>query len=108
MRAKSVKLYLNPNDEDERRVLDYLRYSGTSITNAITRAVVFYLDAQDERSGKDGLPQAVRDTIRESVQGLAFSSADNCQNATEYEDEEPVSMLDFLDALESGVTFDEK
>ena len=108
MRAKSVKLYLNPNDEDERRVLDYLRYSGTSITNAITAAVVFYLDAQDDRSGKDGLLQAVRDTIRESIQGLELASTGSSQNAMEYGEEEPVSMLDFLDALEGGVTFDGK
>ena len=108
MRAKGIKLYLNPNDADERRILDYLRYSGMSYTKAITRAVLFYLDAMDNNSEKDGFLQAVRDTIRESVKGLQIPSTAGDLSTSEDDDEEPVSMLDFLDELEGGVTFEGK
>jgi len=108
MRAKGIKLYLNPNNADERRILDYLRYSGMSYTKAITRAVLFYLDAADGNGGQDDFLQAVRDTIRESVKGLQIPPAAGDLSTSEDDDEEPVSMLDFLDELEGGVTFEGK
>ena len=107
MKAKGITFYPNPNDDDGRRVLDYLHYSGTSHTKAITAAILFYLDARERGNEPDRLLQQVRDTIRESIQGLQIQSKGTDFAAVETDSSEEVSMLDFLDALESEVTFEE-
>ena len=70
MRGKRIKISLNPNKEDDRRVLDYLFYSGTTNSKAIKAAVLDYLDRRDGKQDNSIFLQEVKDTIRESVQGL--------------------------------------
>lgn len=105
MRAHRIKINLNPDREADRRVLDYLHYSGVSNSKAIITAVCAYLDRQDAGEGSRFL-QEVKETIRESVQGLQLAPSSGALNAATTEDED-VSPLDFLDALESGATFED-
>ena len=105
MRGKIIKVFLNPNREDERRILDYLHYSGVSNSRAIKSAMLDFLDRQDGGRENGLLLQEVKETIRESFQGLQLNG--NLTVPVSESDEEQVSPFDFLDALESGTAFDE-
>ncbi len=107
MKAKGTKLiktYLNPNNEDERRVLDYLMYAGIPNSHALIHAVLFYLDAKDGKDDNSRLVEQVKAAVRESVQGMQIARIDDvpCSQPGQQEAEEPVSMLDFIEALEGG------
>ena len=106
MTGKRIKVILNPDRPEDRRILDYLYYAGVPYSKAIKTAVLFYLD-RETGDKEERLLQRVRDTIQESVRGLSMA-AQSCNpaepTATE-EDEEPVSPLDFLDELEKGALF---
>ena len=105
MRGKRIKVILNPDREDERRILDYLYYSGTSNSKAIKSALLDYLDRREGGRENSLFLQEVKETIRESVQGLQLSG--NLSEPVPSSDEEQVSPFDFLDALERGASFDE-
>lgn len=107
MRGKRIKVILNPDRQEDRRILDYLLYSGTSNSRAIKKAVLSYLDSGSDDNGNGRFLQEVKDAIRESVQGLQIAPAGDYAGTmpTMESDEEPVSMLDFLDELEKGASF---
>ncbi len=107
MKGKRVKVILNPDRKEDRRILDYLYYAGMPNSRAIKVAVLAYLDG--ERDDYDRFLQQVKEAVRESVQGLQLSpmKESSMAGSVGVDDEEPVSMLDFLDALESGPFSDE-
>ena len=103
MKGKRIKVILNPDRSNDRRILDYLLYAGSSQSQAIKTAVLFYLDNLDGKNKTDLLLQQVKNTIRESVQGLQFKpAADNEAASPSATDDDMVSALDFLDELEGG------
>jgi len=104
MRGKRIKVILNPDREDDRRILDYLLYAGPSYSGAIKNALLAYLDTLDGENSSSRLLQEVKDAIRESVQGLHIAPNDSYNGSAQKDtdEEEPVSMLDFLDELEKG------
>ena len=108
MKAKGTKLiktYLNPGSKDERRVIDYLLYAGESNSQAIIKAVLFYLDAIDGRDDNSRLIEQVKAAVRECIQGMQIAQSGNTASQQGQQDvEEPVSMLDFIEALEGGPT----
>ena len=85
--------------------MDYLYYSGTTNSKAIKTAVLDYLDRRE--GGRENIVflQAVKEAVRESVQGLQLNGY--LSEPVSASDDEQVSPFDFLDALESGVTFDD-
>ena len=106
MKGKRVKVILNPDRAEDRRILDYLYYAGVPYSKAIKTAVLFYLD-RETGDREERLLQRVRDTIQESVRGMSIA-AQRCDpkgSASIEEDEESVSPLDFLDELEKGALF---
>ncbi len=105
--TKLIKTYLNPDIEEERRVLDYLLYSGESNSQAIIKAVLFYLDAMDGTDDNSRLIEQIKAAVRESVQGIQIAGTGTACSSqqSQQELEEPVSMLDFIEALEGGPTF---
>ena len=103
MKGKQVKVILNPDREDDRRIMDYLLYAGRSKSKAVKDAVLFYLDNSTFRDKDELLLQRVRDVVREELNGLSLAAASgSIESNTLTPDEEPVSPLDFLDELESG------
>ena len=106
MKGKRVKVILNPDRAEDRRILDYLYYAGVPYSKAIKTAVLFYLD-RETGDREERLLQRVKDTIQESVRGMSIA-AQGCApalSASAGEEEEAVSPLDFLDELEKGVLF---
>ena len=109
MKAKGIKIYLNPNHEEDRRVMDYLLYSGVSNTKAITKAVIFYLDTLEGRCDNSQLLEQIRGAVRESLKDLQLNSqaVDFPSQVVQQDTEEPVSVLDFIEELQkqqNGVT----
>ena len=106
MKGKRVKVILNPDRAEDRRILDYLYYAGVPYSKAIKTAVLFYLD-RETGDREERLLQRVRDTIQESVRGMSITAqgCDPTGSASTEEDEESVSPLDFLDELEKGGLF---
>lgn len=103
MKGKQVKVILNPDRDEDRRIMDYLLYAGRSKSKAVKDAVLFYLDNSAFRDKDELLLQRVRDVVREELRGVSLSAAPgSIENSTLAPDEEPVSPLDFLDELESG------
>ena len=106
MKGKRVKVILNPDRSEDRRILDYLYYAGVPYSKAIKTAVLFYLD-RETGDREERLLQRVRETIQESVRGMSIE-AQGCSpalSASAGEDGEAVSPLDFLDELEKGALF---
>ena len=101
-----MKVILNPDRAEDRRILDYLYYAGVPYSKAIKTAVLFYLD-RETGDREERLLQRVRDTIQESVRGMSITaqSCDPTGSASTEADEESVSPLDFLDELEKGGLF---
>ena len=106
MKGKRVKVILNPDRAEDRRILDYLYYAGVPYSKAIKTAVLFYLD-RETGDREERLLQRVRDTIKESVRGMSIAAqgCDPTGSAPTEVDEESVSPLDFLDELEKGALF---
>ena len=103
MKAHIVKIYLNPDRKEDRRILDYLLYAGMPMSKAFKRAMLAYLDHQESGGSDDTLLSEIRQMLREELQGHVMPTA----NSTYYEsvpsnsDEDTVSALDFLDELEN-------
>lgn len=106
MKGKRVKVILNPDRAEDRRILDYLYYAGVPFSKAIKTAVLFYLD-RESGDKEERLIQRVRDAIQESVRGMNIvtQKGDSAETAGNECVEEAVSPLDFLDELEKGGLF---
>ena len=106
MTGKRIKVILNPDRAEDRRILDYLYYAGVPYSKAIKTAVLFYLD-RETGDREERLLQRIRDTIQESVRRMSIAAQGNepTGSASTEEDEESVSPLDFLDELEKGALF---
>ena len=102
MKGKRVKVILNSDRKGDQRILDYLYCAGMPNSRAIKAAVLVYLDG--ERDDTDRFLQQVKEDVGEGVQGLQLTpmKESSMAGSVGVDDEEPVSMRDFLDALESG------
>ena len=67
MKAKRVFLYLNPSDERQNRVLQYLRSSDLSASEAVTVAVTGYLKQQERRNEQEDLLRAIKGTVLDAL-----------------------------------------
>lgn len=101
MTGQEIKVILNPNREDERRILDYLLYCGKPKSRAIKAILLSYLDQQNGKSVDDRFLQAVREAVREELKAAHFSfgSSDTQGESAVVEEEPPVSAFEFLNEL---------
>lgn len=106
MKGKRVKVILNPDRAEDRRILDYLYYAGLPYSKAIKAAVLAYLD-RESGGREDPLLQQVRETIRESVRSLRLVTDEGDPTGLNRIEsaEPPVSPLDFLEEPEKGPSF---
>lgn len=102
MKAQIVKVVLNPAREDDRRILDYLFYTGKPMSRVFKAAMLRYIDgtaAFDEEK----LLQSIRAVLREELQGVTAVSS--LAIPSQEQEEERVSPLDFLDQLDAMADF---
>ena len=67
---KNLKLRLNLDVEEERRVYDYLQNSERSISKEAVRSINEYLDLIAERKNEDRFLDRVTSTIQDNLKAL--------------------------------------
>ena len=109
MSVKNIKIRLNLEKENDRRVYDYLLHADKSHSKAVISAVCGFLDLSEEKAREDAFLQRVINTIREEAVKLnpfngllRFLPQPVTQISPEPEDtqeEAEENMLDFLDSF---------
>ena len=102
MKAQIVKVVLNPAREDDRRILDYLFYSGKPMSRVFKAAMLRYIDGE-AAFDEEKLLQRIRAVLREELRGVADVSS--LAAPLQEQEEERVSPLDFLDQLDAMAGF---
>ena len=97
MKSQKISLYLNPDKDEHRRVLDYISQSEGSYTDAITKAVVVYLTQQEPVLGSRAFLQMVKETIAECLSTHSIGAAPMQRSAAELKADENDSIA--LEAL---------
>lgn len=100
MSSQRIKVILNPDREEDRRILDYLHYSGLPKSKVLKMAMLQLIDSEYESNSHKELLREVRKAVREelrSVQPLVIDTF--AQPVSDSDREEDVSPLDFLDQL---------
>lgn len=105
MKAHVVKIYLNPDRQEDRRILDYLLYAGMPMSKALKRAMLAYLDHQESGTANASLLSEIRQMLREELHGHLMSNTTGGypESVSAGEEEDTVSALEFLAELENMV-----
>lgn len=107
MMAQIVRVVLNADRESDRRILDYLFYSGKPMSKLFKMAMHKFIDRQDGAGEEERMLADIRRVIREELQNLKISEpvASFSQPVSEDDEAPAVSPFDFLDALEQMDSF---
>lgn len=107
MMAQIVRVVLNADREDDRRILDYLLYAGKPMSKLFKMAMHEFIDRQDGAGAEERMLANIRRVIREELQNLKISGpVESFSQPVNEDDEAPaVSPFDFLDALEQMDSF---
>ena len=103
MKPQIVRVVLNADREDDRRILDYFLYAGAPMSKLFKTAMLQYLDRLDMNGDREVSLENIRKVVREELQRLPQSarSSSSFQMVPDYDDDSLVSPLDFLDELEA-------
>ena len=106
MKSKIVRVVLNANREDDRRILDYFLYAGKPMSKLFKNAMLQYLDRLDINGDREVSLENIRKVVREELQRLPQTSGNQStfQPVPDNDDDSLVSPLDFLDQLEAMVS----
>ena len=109
MSVKNIKIRLNLEKENDRRVYDYLLHADKSHSKAVIFAVCRFLDLSEKKAKEDAFLQRVINTIREEavklnpftglLQLLPQSAAQTPIEPENTQEEAEENMLDFLDSF---------
>ncbi len=101
MKSKIVRVVLNIDREDDRRILDYFLYAGAPMSKLFKIAMLQYLDRLDMNGDREVSLENIRKVVREELQRLPQTAgcSSSFQPVTDYDDDSLVSPLDFLDEL---------
>lgn len=105
MKSQIVRVVLNVNREDDRRILDYFLYAGKPMSKLFKIAMLQYLDRLDINSDHEVSLDNIRKVVREELQRLPQTAGNQSafQPLPDHDDDSLVSPLDFLDQLEAMV-----
>ena len=100
MSSQRIKVILNPDREEDRRILDYLHYSGLPKSKVLKTAMLQLIDSEYESNSHKELLREVRKAVREELRSFQPLVIDTfAQPVSDSDREEDVSPLDFLDQL---------
>ncbi len=101
MKPQIVRVVLNANREEDRRILDYFLYAGQPMSKLFKIAMLQYLDRLDMNGEREVSLENIRKVVREELQRLpqTTGNASAFQPVPDYDDDSLVSPLDFLDEL---------
>ena len=103
MKPQIVRVVLNANREEDRRILDYFLYAGKPMSKLFKTAMLQYLDRLDMNGDREVSLENIRKVVRKELQRLpqTAGSSSSFQTVLDYDDDSLVSPLDFLDELEA-------
>jgi len=103
LKPQIVRVVLNANREDDRRILDYFLYAGAPMSKLFKIAMLQYLDRLDMNGDREVSLENIRKVVREELQRLPqpAGSSSSFQPVSDFDDNSLVSPLDFLDELEA-------
>jgi len=98
-----IKVYLNADHEEDRRILDFLPYAGVSTSKAFKTAMLRYIDYKNGDYQSDPFLQAVRKIIREELKEAQIQVVSQQAGASTQPDDADIEVdpLAFLDELEN-------
>ena len=70
MKSKIVRVVLNIDREDDRRILDYFHYAGKPMSKLFKIAMQQYLDRLDINGDHEVSLENIRKVVREELQRL--------------------------------------
>ena len=105
MKSQIVRVVLNANWEDDRRILDYFLYAGKPMSKLFKTAMLQYLDRMDGNPDREVSLDNIRKIVREELQRIPQTAGNQSafQPVPDHDDDSLVSPLDFLDQLEAMV-----
>ena len=74
MKSKIVRVVLNANREDDRRILDYFLYAGAPMSKLFKIAMLQYLDRLDINGDHEVSLENIRKVVREELQRFPQTS----------------------------------
>ena len=103
MKSPIVRVVLNADREEDRRILDYFLYAGKPMSKLFKIAMLQHLDRLDVNGDREVSLENIRKVVREELQRLpqTAGSSSSFQPVPDYDDDSLVSPLDFLDELEA-------
>lgn len=108
MSVKNIKIRLNLNKENDRKVYDYLQSTEVSYSKAVVSAICGYLELSEIKVTEDTFLERVIRTIREETAKyspfgglLQIVQTPSAQTPTEQESnsEAEETVMDFLDSF---------
>lgn len=108
MSVKNIKIRLNLNKENDRKVYDYLQSTEASYSKAVVSAICGYLELSEIKVTEDAFLERIIRTIREetakcnSLGGLLqIVQTPSAQTPVEQENnaEAEETVMDFLDSF---------
>ena len=100
MSSQRLKVTLNPDREEDRRILDYLLYCGEPKSKVFKKALLQYMEAKTEDGSYEKLLREIRKVIRDELRNAQpYSIEPFPQPVSQSGDGDEVSPLDFLDQL---------
>ncbi len=110
MKPHIVRVVLNADREGDRQILDYLRYAGKPMSKLFKLAMREFIERQDRADEENLNLTNIRRVIHEELKDLNLSGGSNSfsQPMTDFEDDDLVSPLDFLDELAKMANFEEE
>lgn len=110
MKPHIVRVVLNADREGDRRILDYLRYAGKPMSKLFKLAMREFIERQDRADEENLNLTNIRRVIHEELKDLKLSGGINSlsQPMADFEDDDLVSPLDFLDELAKMASFEEE
>ena len=67
MSSQRIKVILNPDREEDRRILDYLLYCGEPKSKVFKMALLQYMEAKTEDGSYEKLLREIRKVIRDEL-----------------------------------------
>ena len=100
MSSQRIKVILNPDREEDRRILDYLLYCGEPKSKVFKMALLQYMEAKSEDGSYEKLLREIRKVIRDELRNAQpYGIEPFPQPVSQSGDGDEVSPLDFLDQL---------
>ncbi len=105
MNSQRVKVVLNPDRDEDRRILVFLQSADEPMSKVFKAAMLQYVESSIGGVNHEKLLRDIREIVHEELQQIQIREKESySQPVSKVTDEEEISPLDFLDQLEAMAT----